>query len=271
MVEKLEIRRIKFEEISKIGHFPPKDWKMDLPKLFNDFYFSTFFYPVVAIIDDRIVGTGNAFVNKDVAWLGNIIVDEQFRGNGIGRHITQHLIDYTKSRNVKSINLAATKQGLPVYQKLGFELDENYLFYKSPKPFEKQRNFNNILMIKNEDFMSILNLDYKVTGEFRDELIIHFMSGGYKYFTHELEGFYLPRFGNGLIICKTDTAGIELLKLRLSINSSPICIPQSNFRAKSFLEELGYSEYLSIPRMYLIKRVNWKPEGVFSRGSGYLG
>jgi len=97
------------------------------------------------------------------------------------------------------------------------------------------------------------------------------MSGGYKYFSHELEGFYLPRFGNGLIIGKTDTAGIELLKLKLTIKSSPICIPKSNFRAKSFLEELGYSEYLSIPRMYLIKRVDWKPEGVFSRGSGYLG
>jgi len=168
MVEKLEIRRIKFEEISRIGHFPPKDWKMDLPKLFNDFYFSTFFYPVVATIDQRIVGTGNAFINKDVAWLGNIIVDEQFRGNGIGRHITQHFIDYTKSRNVKSINLAATKQGLPVYQKLGFEFDENYLFYKSTDSFETPKKFNNISKIQTDEYLSIINLDYKVTGELRD-------------------------------------------------------------------------------------------------------
>jgi ribosomal protein S18 acetylase RimI-like enzyme len=72
-----------------------------------------------------LVPTGTKF------WIEDVVVDEAFRGKGIGRDLMLHAMEFAKSTNAKYINLtsrptraAANK----LYQDLGFELRETNVY-----------------------------------------------------------------------------------------------------------------------------------------------
>ena len=122
-----------------------------------------------------------------------------------------------------------------------------------------------------EDYDNIFQLDYNISGEKREKLLATALSTGFKYKDMEIEGFYLPDFGKGLIIADSEIAGTELLKFRFSLDQSAICIPESNQTAIKLVNSLGFFEYSKIPRMFLNRNVQWHPEKVYSRGCGYMG
>ncbi len=99
----------------------------------------------------------------------------------------------------------------------------------------------------------------------------NYLKTGYNYVNDTIEGFFLPDFGSGLIVADSAVAGVELLKFRLSNNSSAICVPETNHTAIDFLLSIGFCQFLAVQRMYLNENVNWNSGFIFSRGSGYLG
>jgi ribosomal protein S18 acetylase RimI-like enzyme len=90
----LRIRQIEQSEIPQLENFPPEDWNLDLPKLFTFHFGCPYFYPIVAKVNDKIVGCGIGIVHNTVSWLGTIIVLPEYRRQGIGKEITSHLIEY---------------------------------------------------------------------------------------------------------------------------------------------------------------------------------
>jgi ribosomal protein S18 acetylase RimI-like enzyme len=268
---KVEIRKIRKNELHLIRDFPPPDWNLDLENEYYKHFGKNYFYPVVATVKSTIVGTGIAVINDNVSWLGTIIVREDYRNNGIGKLITSHLINYSKSKGMKTILLFATELGLPLYQKLGFQHDLNYLSFKSNTIYKFCSEFKSITRITNKDYQHILELDYAITGEKRKELLTSTLNTGFKYKDSLIKGFYLPDFGRGLIIASSENAGLELLKFRLILNPSTICVPETNKRAIEFLTSIGFYQYSKIPRMYLDKNIIWNSKNVYSRGCGHLG
>jgi len=268
---KIKIRKILKNELPLIKDFPPSDWNLDLEKEYCKHYDHDYFYPIVATINSTIVGTGIAVINDNVTWLGTIIVREDYRNNGIGKLITNHLIDYSKSKGIETILLFATELGLPIYQKLGFQHDLNYLSFKSNTIFKFHPEFKSISRITKKDYLQILELDYVITGEKRKELLTSILNTGFKYKDGIIKGFYLPDFGKGLIIANSENAGLELLEFKLTHNQSTVCVPETNERAINFLTSIGFYQYLKIPRMYLDKNIIWDSKNVYSRGCGHLG
>jgi GNAT superfamily N-acetyltransferase len=269
--ENLEIRKIKKEELSVIRNLPPADWNIDLEKVYVQHYGQDYFYPVVALIDSEIVGTGIAVVNDKASWLGIIVVRESYRNKGIGKAITDHLINYSKSKGIDTIILAASDLGLPVYKKIGFEHDLNYLFFKTDTPVKIDSISRNISVITKDDHAGIFRLDFAVTGEKREKLLTRLLKAGFKYEDKIVKGYYLPDFGSGLIIADSEVSGIELLKFRLLRDPSPICVPETNIAAIEYLKSINYYQYFKTPRMFLNKNVKWDSKNVYSRGCGYMG
>ena len=76
--------------------------------------------PLVAEVDDRIVGTGVATINGLVGWVGMIFVDEALRGRGIGTTLTEAVIDELERAGCASLALLASPFGQPIYERLGF-------------------------------------------------------------------------------------------------------------------------------------------------------
>jgi GNAT superfamily N-acetyltransferase len=269
--EEFNIRKIRNDELSLIRDLAPTDWKIDLGKVYSQHYDQDYFYPVIAEIESEIVGTGIAIVNDNSTWLGTIIVKEEYRNKGIGKAITNHLINHSKSGGIDTIILAASESGLPVYRKIGFEHDLDYLFFKTDNLKKIETHCEYISAINKNDYPFILRLDFAITGEKREKLLMNSLVNGIKYQDEILRGYYLPEFGTGLIVASSEASGIELLKYKLSVDPSPVCIPETNKAAIQYLNSAGYYRYFKTPRMFLNKNVNWDSKNIFSRGCGYLG
>ncbi len=74
----------------------------------------------VAQLDGQDVGTVTTCVFDDIAWLAMMLVDDNFRGQGIGKALMNHALAYLDGRGVMSVRLDATPLGQPLYEKLGF-------------------------------------------------------------------------------------------------------------------------------------------------------
>ena len=82
--------------------------------------------PVVAEADGEIVGTGVGTANGPVGWIGTIFIAPDRRGRGLGRAITQVIIDRLESAGCRSLALVATSEGRQLYERMGFEVQSRY-------------------------------------------------------------------------------------------------------------------------------------------------
>ena len=243
------------------------------PKFLFLHYGQPYFYPIVAVVDERIAGVGNGILNGRTGWLGNIIVHPDFRRKGIGRAITQNLIEYFQSKGCTSQLLVATPMGEGLYKKFGFKTISEYLFYKTEKKLKALAN-NRIRKLEIDDIEANMELDRYAAGEERGAFIKQFFSAGWVYEddrSGKILGYFLPECGNGLVIASDSTAGLELLQFKHSRELKTAVIPSENIVARDFFEQNGFIQYLRAPRMILGEKVTWHPELVFSRAAGYWG
>ncbi|HEX2936295.1 MAG TPA: GNAT family N-acetyltransferase [Bacteroidales bacterium] len=266
-----EFREIKMEELPLVSNFPPVEWNLNLEFVYGIHFNQPYFYAAVAIVDNVIAGTGMAIMNKTVAWLGTIIVKENYRNKGIGNAITKHLIDTAQCKGAETVLLTASDMGKPIYERLGFKTDINYVFFKPNEIVPIKDGDQCIRKIDKADYDEICELDFTTSGEDRSELLINNAFDGIKYDDHGIKGFYLPSFGKGLIVASDNISGIELLKSKITTEKSSVCVPETNINAINYLLSAGYNQFSKIPRMFLGENVEWKPECIFSRGSGYMG
>jgi GNAT superfamily N-acetyltransferase len=75
----------------------------------------------VALWHDQPVGTVTTCMFDDVGWIGMMLVDVRYRGQGIGRGLIERALQSLELSGVKSVRLDATAMGRPLYQKLGFQ------------------------------------------------------------------------------------------------------------------------------------------------------
>ncbi|GAA3103246.1 GNAT family N-acetyltransferase [Rhizobium viscosum] len=83
---------------------------------------------VVAIEAGRVVGTAlTTMYAADCATINMVIVDAAMRGRGVGRRLMDAALETAGSRPLR---LVATKEGLPLYEKLGFAQTGTILQYQ---------------------------------------------------------------------------------------------------------------------------------------------
>ncbi len=87
---------------------------------------------VVAVVDDRIIGSGYARVEKakqyndheEFAYLGFMYLDPDYRGKGINQMIIRYLKQWAISRNLTEIRLDVyheNERAVKAYEKEGFK------------------------------------------------------------------------------------------------------------------------------------------------------
>jgi GNAT superfamily N-acetyltransferase len=269
----LSIRKLIYAEIHELKNFPPEDWNLDLPGLFSFHFGHSYFYPIVAELNTKIVGCGIAMVHGDVSWLGTIIVAPEYRRQGIGEEITRHLMEHCRRLGCTSQLLTASEMGETIYRRLGFETKATYVFYKRISSVL----FQPLLFVREaerEDTEAIKELDRDIIGENRSPFLERFLSRGWVYApeaSRDIRGVYLPDFGSGLILANDAKAGLELMKLRLSHGITNAIVPSTNLIAREFLRSENFQEYRTAPRMVLGNDVSWQPTMLYNRATGYCG
>jgi len=263
----MEIQDLKQSDVSSLNDLQPSGWK-DILSIFDFYSKSSFCFPIKVTINNKIVGIGTRVIHNDIAWLAHIIVNIDYRNKGIGKLITQTLINSLK-KECTTIYLIATDLGAPLYEKIGFKKETDYLFFKDINT--KWEISKNIKLYKESMKDTITNLDQKVSGERRMFHIEKHLQSSYIFKKDNIvEGFYLPSFGEGMIIADTSPAGIELMKLRL-LTKERATFPSDNLTATNFLHRNNYIVHKTAMRMRLGKKRNVLFSKIFNRIGGHIG
>jgi GNAT superfamily N-acetyltransferase len=75
------------------------------------------------VMDDggKIVGTAATLPYENrFAWIGMVLVDPDYRNQGIGTTLLRRAIEYLDGAGISTLKLDATPAGKPLYEKLGF-------------------------------------------------------------------------------------------------------------------------------------------------------
>jgi N-acetylglutamate synthase-like GNAT family acetyltransferase len=266
----MNIQALEHSDINLIKELQPEGWP-DIIPLISFYANSSFCFPIKVSINGKIVGIGTSILHHDVAWLAHIIVHPDNRNQGIGKLITQHLVDSSKAKGCDTIYLIATELGEPVYKALGFETETEYLFFKDIKAHESWKESENIFSFTEDHKTQIANLDRQVSGENRFFQLEQHLTDGYVYVENNMvEGFYLPTFGEGLIIANNPSAGLELLKLRLRKKNNAV-FPIDNVIAAAFMRDNNFKELKTAKRMKLGANRIWQAANIYNRIGGNLG
>jgi GNAT superfamily N-acetyltransferase len=263
----MKIQAITANDIAEIDAMRPKDWGSLVAHL--QYYINMpNCFPLKLVEDNKIIGIGNTILHKNTAWLSHIIVHEEYRGKGLGTTITQALINSVPTTH-KTILLIATELGEYVYKKLGFETETEYIAFKDVKidvpsspliqPFEEKYRGD------------LHSIDTNISGESRFETLNPHLAHAQIFVqNNQIEGFYAPTFGDGLIMANTPDAGIELMKYRLKSNG--LCLfPVENSAATSFLVANNYSPVKQMKKMRLGEKIKWEPQNIYNRAGGNFG
>jgi len=263
-------KKITKVDLNEIRELQPPDWDDIIPDI--EFYInSSFCEPIKATIDNIIVGIGTKIVFENTAWIAHIIVRNEYRNNGIGFQIVNHLLDTLKKQYIQTCSLIATSLGKPVYAKAGFKVASEYFFFKREKPWIESDFSNKIIPFDEKYRNAIYDLDREISGENREILLEAFAKKSILYVSNNIvEGYYLPDLKEGLIFAINDEAGLELMKLKYSKTDKAV-LPFENISGREFLLNNGFAETSIGTRMIIGKYFDYKPNRMYSRIGGNFG
>jgi GNAT superfamily N-acetyltransferase len=265
----MQILPLDSSDLDLLPHIQPSDWA-DI-RIPIRFYLSTnYCYPFKVLIDNVLVGTGTAILHEKTGWLATIITHSQYRNQGIGKQLTEHLLAFLQQQNCDYIYLIATALGEPVYKKVGFVTESRYSYYKDVN-IDNLAVSNNIMPYQPAYKEAIFELDRAISGEDRWQHLETFLADSFIYLQNEkVEGVYFPTFGDGLIVAKTEMAGLELMKKRFQ-KFNMASFPEENKVASDFMLSSNYQPVTSHARMYFGKPMPWQPAGLYNRVGGKIG
>jgi GNAT superfamily N-acetyltransferase len=192
---------------------------------------------VVAIEQDRVVGTAIASLFGDVATLNMIIVDEALRGRKLGRKLMDAVIQIAGPREMR---LIATSDGLPLYKKLGFQTTgEIFQFQGDVQAAAPQI----AVQTDGAELEALVAMDRAASGLDRGDLLARIVAEGTVF--HCETGFAVLRdFGRGQvlgpIVAKDLTTAQSLLAAAATyVQGGFLRIDTPNTQLGEFAQTLG--------------------------------
>lgn len=273
MIQQESIVPFDHRYLDQLNRLPPDDWNANAYDLFMNYEGQSWFKPYQLVLDGRLVAFGLIWLSGDTAWLGWILVDKEFRQQGIGTTMTRFLTEQAIVQGAVKVILTATAMGFPIYRKLGFEQSGYYRFFRNERVKKYRYDTSAIRNMTQDDFEQVAAIDRLATGETRTALLSAFLPETLVYVSSEglVEGFFIEKLGIGYIAAASREAGRNLLLLHLR-KARLVVLPEDNTQAINWLLEKGYTETHRVPRMVLNGlEAPWNPEMIYSRGAGYCG
>jgi len=221
---------------------------------------------MVAECDNQIIGTTTTInYSNQVAWIGMVLVDKEYRGQGISKSLLTNI--FKKLESCKSVKLDATPEGQKVYKKLDFK--EEYLIARMVNTSMNDLLFdddNNEILpepIQRKHIQEIIALDEIIFGANRTQLI-KFLVREYPdkavlvKRNNRITGFALGRDGNKyrhigpVAASNTGDAKILITKvLKENTNQAVVVdVPCDKEDLLTWLNSIGFIKQRYFTRMY---------------------
>lgn len=143
------IREVVPGDLASIVKFQPENWPDIIPG-FKFYLNNSFSHPIKILDQDKMVDIGFAISFYSTAWLGHVIVEDEYRDQGVGTFIVDYLCHFLKARRARTISLITTFDSSNFYQKMGFKGDGDYLFFRGGRKLKTSLSAN-IDQLKKED------------------------------------------------------------------------------------------------------------------------
>ncbi|MFH0849980.1 MAG: GNAT family N-acetyltransferase [Candidatus Bathyarchaeota archaeon] len=215
----------------------------------------------VASVDGVDVGMVGTTSYGEVAWIGNLIVDPETRGRGLGAALTVHAMNHLKDHGVKSIRLDGVPLAIPLYRRLGY-VDEywsmRYMGEARPQPV------TGVEPMRKADLDEVSRLDLEhFNAPRRGHLeYVYRLSPGLCFTARvsgRLVGYIMGRDGSDRVrvgpwICEPGHSKEAEALLGALMNRRPgqrvwVGFPEGNAGSRMILEKNGFREIPSSLRM----------------------
>ena len=221
---------------------------------------------VVACRHDRITGVSYAVSFGPTGWVGNVAVDPDARGQGVGTAVSEAAMDWLRRAGVTTMLLTATEMGRPIYERLGFADDGVCygIWTRGRQPFPAADSEPGVGPGRIAD---ALRQDAEATGEDRGSFLATFAARVRTPAGHAGAGYRigLP-WGRGPVVASGPDAARALVTdmLRADPDQS-LSFPESNTGATELAGALGFRLTRRCTRMRLGPPVRgFAPERVFN-------
>lgn len=235
--------------------------------------------PIVAEDDGRILGTGVATAYGPVGWVGTIFVDPEHRGQGLGRALTQAVVERLEARGCRTLLLIASDYGRPLYEREGFSVQTVHRRFAAPgsppRPDDEQ-----VRPFRPEMLSGILSLDADANGVDREPVIRALATVDSTRVAvgpdGSVRGFLLRGpWGGGALVAPDPDDAVRLLDWRRR-RAGPdgkvaTGLPALNLAGRERLVAEGWSEEPGGTRMIRGEALAWRPEAVWGQLNGALG
>lgn len=205
----------------------------------------------VAVIDGRLVGTiTTTRYETDLAWIGMMLVHEDFRRRGIATSLMNASLDYLRDRSVGCVKLDATPAGQPVYEQLGFQVESSFhRWARDPDNSDAQT-------IASDDLTaSCFKIDRIAFGTDRSNWLqrlsggssVHVDSGGFGMFRTGFLAGYL-----GPVVAVDREAARRIILELISRSRTTIFwdLPQQDPEVTALAQSLGFNRVRDLTRMW---------------------
>lgn len=221
---------------------------------------------LVATYQGKVIGTvtGINYENK-VAWIGMMLVNQAYRGQGISKKLMAEVIQTLGTAS--SIKLDATPAGYPVYEKLGFRQEYELIRMTcesfTPSSIDKEISAN-VIPLTTENLFEIASMDKEAFGSDRRPILTNAQSQqpqlAYMYKEDgSVKGFVLARSGTRYLhigpLVATDSQVAKILLTYAGTQRRDISLvvdtPVFNPEWVSWLESCGFQKQRTLYRMFL--------------------
>ncbi len=217
----------------------------------------------VLFFNSERVGIATTISYNRVGWLGNIIVNENYRGKGGGSLIVKNAIEYLTNKGVETIGLYSYVDRVPFYAKQNFQSDSRFIVLKG-KGFSASTR-SDIRIAQNDDMQQIFDLDRLCFGGSRRRLlepVLHDPTNLCHVCTDDdwILGFIVVKVFDeeseiGPLVCRGgyDDVAMDLLKTtlkKLNRGEVSLCVPEKESKILNLLKRNGFREDFSLVRLY---------------------
>jgi GNAT superfamily N-acetyltransferase len=139
------------------------------------------------------IGFVTSLRHERSGWIGNLIVNPEYRGNGIGELLFRKAMDSLCNNDVETVWLTASQAGMPLYQKLGYSRIDTIVRWSG---CGRLRGTNQTTEATGATDYTLLNdIDSRAWGDRRDALVAETAGRGAVF--QEESGFVvLQQYGN---------------------------------------------------------------------------
>ncbi|QDQ01905.1 GNAT family N-acetyltransferase [Lysinibacillus fusiformis] len=202
--------------------------------------------------------------DTNLASIGMVIVHQNFRGLGLGKDATQKCLDSVDGDTVTM--LIATKEGAPLYEKMGFKTVDYVQKYLADNYIESNRFSTDDMTIVNyneKDFNQILKLDEAAFGDIRSNFLQNRIKQAKQCIVVKDHNGNIMGFGISILgpinlmlgpIVAPDSQTASLLLHNLALNHQGklrIDVPADNDDFILFLQQSGFKEASNPPVMII--------------------